>query len=192
MGSLLFRIFILIVYGIQYSYAHIIHGESGWMHPLSGIDHMIAMIAVGAWSAELGGSAIFKVPMAFVFAMFIGGLIGFTRINLPWTEEGIALSVLLLGLAIAMVHRISILPAVIGVTIFGICHGYAHGYEIPDMANKYIYAIGFLVTTACLHIFGAIGGLLILENKNGKMWLRLCGVCATIVGVFLLAKSFNI
>lgn len=188
MNKMAFRVFILVIFGIRYSYAHVLPGESGWMHPLSGIDHMVAMVAVGAWSAQLGGKAIFRVPAAFVIAMFIGGVIGFTRINLPFTEEGIAISVLLLGLAITLEHRLPIFLAVIGVALFGICHGYAHGYEMPSMTNKYFYVIGFLVTTACLHLVGAIGGLLILENKRGHLWLRLCGVFASGIGVWLITK----
>ncbi len=188
MNKIIFRILILAILGVRCSYAHVLPGESGWMHPLSGIDHMVAMIAVGAWSTQLGGKAIFKVPVAFVVAMFIGGVIGFTHINLPFTEEGIAISVLLLGLAIALERRLPIFLAVIGVGLFGICHGYAHGYEMPDITNKYFYVAGFLITTACLHLVGAIGGLLILENKHGHAWLRLCGVFASFVGVWLIVK----
>ncbi len=188
MSRIISRILILVILGVRCSYAHVLPGESGWMHPLSGTDHMAAMIAVGAWSAQLGGKAVFKVPAAFVVAMFIGGVIGFTRINLPFIEEGIAISVLLLGLAIAFERRLPIFLAVIGVGLFGICHGYAHGYEMPSITNKYFYILGFLITTACLHLVGAIGGLLILENKHGNEWLRLCGVFASFVGIWLIVK----
>lgn len=188
MNKIIVRCLILIVFGIHCADAHILNSESGWMHPLSGIDHMIAMIAVGAWSAQLGGKAIFRVPLAFVVAMLLGGIIGFSHIIMQFAEEGIAVSVLLLGLAIVFERRTSIILAVIGVGLFGICHGYAHGYEMPGMTNKYFYVIGFLITTACLHLLGAIGGLLMLENKHGSIYLRLCGVFASLVGIFLTLK----
>ena len=188
MNKMAFRIITLAIFGIRYVSAHVLSGESGWLHPLSGIDHMIAMIAVGAWSAQLGGRAIFSVPLAFVVAMFIGGIIGFTHSNLPFAEKGIAVSVLLLGLAIALERRLPIFLAVVGVGLFGICHGYAHGYEMPSVTNKYFYVMGFLITTACLHLVGAIGGLLILENKHGRIYLRLCGGIAIIIGIWLISQ----
>ena len=156
------------------------------MHPLTGIDHMIAMIAVGAWSAQLGGKAIIYVPASFLFAMLRGGWLGFATIQIPGVEFGIALSVLILGIAIALNHKISLVIATLGVGMFGICHGYAHGNEIPNLANKYTYALGFLITTACLHLIGAIGGLIILENKRGSLYLRLCGCGAAIVVIKLI------
>lgn len=186
MNKIAFRILALAIFGIRYVSAHALPGESGWLHPLSGVDHMIAMIAVGAWSAQLGGRAIFSVPLAFVVAMFVGGVIGFTHISLPFTEKGIAVSVFLLGLAIALEHRLPIFLAIAGVGLFGICHGYAHGYEMPSMTNKYFYITGFLITTACLHLVGAIGGLLILEDKHGRIYLRLCGGIAIIIGIWLI------
>lgn len=189
MNKIVYSIFFFCL--INCSFAHIIHGESGWMHPLSGIDHMTAMVAVGAWSAQLGGKAIFRVPAAFVVAMLIGGVIGFAHFKLPGTELGIAISVLALGLAIALNQKASLIPAVFGVGLFGICHGYAHGFEMPDMANKYLYAIGFLVTTASLHLTGAIGGVLILDNKNGHIWLRLCGLAAVIIGCWLIFPKLS-
>ena len=112
------------------SHAHAISG-SGLLHPLNGIDHLIAMIAVGAYSVQLGGRAIYMVPLSFLAAMLVGGIIGFEKYILYYTELGIALSVALLGIAIGLKERLSIWLAVIGVGLFGICHGYAHGEELP-------------------------------------------------------------
>lgn len=159
---------------------------SGWLHPLTGIDHMCAMIAVGAWSAQLGGRAIWAVPTAFVCSMLVGGILGFNQIMLQYTEFGIALSVLLLGLAIALECKFGIYLAILGVGIFGLCHGWAHGYEIPSHENKITYALGFIITTACLHILGVVATLLMLEEKHGHTYLRLCGLTCTIVGTYLL------
>ncbi len=162
------------------------YAGSGWLHPLTGYDHMIAMIAVGAWSAQLGGKAIWQVPLAFVCSMLVGGVLGFEHVTVPATEYGIALSVLILGLAIMIECRIGVMIAIVGVGLFGICHGYAHGYEIPQNENRIIYVCGFLVTTICLHLVGAVGGLLLLHEKRGRLYLRCCGGVAMLVGSFLI------
>jgi len=159
---------------------------SGWLHPLTGIDHMLAMLAVGAWSAQLGKRAVFSVPAAFVAAMLLGGMLGFEHLALPGIELGIALSVVLLGSAIALGHRTSLLLAALGVGLFGICHGYAHGYEIPSLESTWVYALGFLITTACLHLIGAIGGILVLERPRGGRWLRFAGALTATIGCYLL------
>src|SRR6266511_5794642 len=159
---------------------------SGWLHPLTGMDHMLAMLAVGAWSAQLGKRAVFSVPAAFVAAMLLGGMLGFEHLALPGSELGIALSVVLLGSAIALGHRTSLLLAALGVGLFGICHGYAHGYEIPSMESKWAYASGFLITTASLHLIGMAGGTLILEHPHGNRCLRFAGALMATIGFYLL------
>jgi urease accessory protein len=161
---------------------------SGWLHPLTGIDHMLAMIAVGAWSAQLGKRAVFYVPAAFVAAMLFGGVLGFERFALAGNELGIALSVVMLGSAIALERRIPLFLAAIGVGLFGISHGYAHGYEIPGMESTWAYALGFLITTACLHLIGAVGGILILEHARGSRWLRFAGAMTATIGLYLLMR----
>ena len=161
---------------------------SGWLHPLTGIDHMLAMIAVGAWSAQLGKRAVFSVPAAFVAAMLFGGMLGFEHFVLPGSELGIALSVVMLGSAIALERRTPLFLAAIGVGLFGIYHGYAHGYEIPSMESTWVYALGFLITTACLHLIGAIGGILVLERPRGGRWLRFAGAMTATIGCYLLMR----
>jgi urease accessory protein len=166
------------------AYAHGFAG-SGWLHPLTGPDHMLAMLAVGAWSAQLAGRAIWTVPTAFVCAMAIGGVAALRGGPLPGTEIVIASSVLGLGLAIALDTRFAWPVAALATALFGLAHGSAHGGEMPRTADAASYVIGFLVTTAGLHVAGAAGGLLLLEHVRGRGWLRLAGAATTVAGVLL-------
>lgn len=161
-------------------------GAAGWLHPLSGLDHLLAMLAVGAWSCQMGGRAIWIVPSAFVCCMLLGGLLGFDQVNLPGSEIGVSLSVVLLGLAIGMQKTFAVPVAAIGVGVFGIFHGYAHGYEMPVMDDKFAYAAGFLSTTACLHVIGAVGAVLILKLNTGARMLRGLGFICAAAGAWLL------
>ena len=158
---------------------------SGWLHPLTGPDHMLAMLAVGAWSAQLGGRAIWTVPAAFVCAMAIGGIAPLRGWPLPGTEILIAASVLGLGLAIALDRRFAWPVAAFATALFGLAHGSAHGSEMPRMADTASYVIGFLMTTAGLHVAGAAGGLLLLERVRGRGWLRLAGAVTSVAGLLL-------
>ena len=166
------------------------HGFSGagWLHPLTGLDHALAMIAVGAWSAQLGGRAIFAVPLAFVVCMLLGGIAGFAAYPIAGTELGIALSVQLLGLAIATGPRTVVLLAAAGVGIFGACHGYAHGREAPHSSGQVSYAAGFLATTAGLHIVGLMGGLLVLDEPRRAWMLRVAGAAVAAIGLYLVCR----
>ena len=161
---------------------------SGFLHPLTGIDHLVAMIAVGAWSAQIGGKAIYKVPAAFMIMMCIGGISGIYSININFTEFGIALSVILLGASITINKRVAWYIAAIAVGLFGFCHGYSHGREIPHQHNILLYMFGFLLTTLGLHIVGAVGTLLLLEEKRGKATLSWLGTAAFIIGIYLFLK----
>lgn len=168
--------------GIAPVYAHGFAGP-GWLHPLTGPDHMLAMLAVGAWSAQVGGRAIWIVPSAFVGAMALGGVLGLIGIALPATEIGIALSVLCLGAVIAAENHMVIPLAAIAVGLFGLCHGNAHGLEMPASQSPLGYAIGFLATTAGLHVIGAVLALLLLKRGKGRMALRLGGAATSLAGV---------
>src|SRR5262245_26219770 len=158
---------------------------SGWLHPLTGPDHMLAMLAVGAWSAQLGGRAIWAVPAAFVSAMAIGGMAALRGAPLTGTEIVVASSVLGLGLAVALNRRFAWPVAALATALFGLAHGSAHGSEMPRTADAASYVIGFLVTTAGLHVAGAAGGLLLLEQARGRGWLRLAGAATTVAGLLL-------
>ncbi|MDX6021105.1 HupE/UreJ family protein [Scandinavium sp. V105_16] len=172
----------------QSAWAHA-GNSAGWWHPLSGVDHLLAMIAVGAWSVQLGGRAIGLVPLAFVCFMFFGGLLGFEHVELPATEVGVSLSVLLLGLAIAAKQRLPLALAACATGLFGICHGYAHGYEMPVLQNKTLYTVGFMSTTAALHIVGALGAHTLQKMAVGDRVLRLLGAVSALCGIWLVAGA---
>jgi urease accessory protein len=183
------RFFFILVFALlaqSSSHAHWVSG-SGLLHPLTGIDHLLAMIAVGAYSVQLGGRAIYTVPLSFLAAMLVGGIIGFAQYILYYSELGIALSVVLLGVAIGLQERISLLLAVLGVGLFGICHGYAHGEELPFAENQFSYTAGFMFTTACLHLTGAFGADFILKRvAKGHRVLQGLGFATVLIGVGLV------
>jgi len=133
---------------------------SGFMHPVLGFDHLLAMVAVGLLSVQIGGWAIWVVPAAFVGFLAVGGVLGLYAIDLPHVEGAIAISVLALGFVIAA--RAS-LPAVVAMAIvgfFAIFHGHAHGMEIPRLAEPWKYVLGFMLASAVLHLSGVLIGLI--------------------------------
>ncbi|WP_339485424.1 HupE/UreJ family protein [Pseudomonas sp. EL_65y_Pfl2_R95] len=162
--------------------------QAGWLHPLSGLDHLLAMIAIGAWSCQMGRRAIWIVPSAFVGCMMLGGLVGFEQVELPGAEIGICLSVVLLGLAIALEKTFPVAIAALGVGIFGVFHGYAHGYEMPVMDNKLAYSAGFLSTTAFLHVVGAVGATLLFKLTKGRAILQVLGWICAVCGGYLFTQ----
>jgi urease accessory protein len=141
------------------AHAHVGIGETsgfthGVSHPLTGIDHLCAMIAVGLWAAQTGGRAIWAVPLAFVSGMLLGGAFGMAGVHLPFAEAGIAVSVLMLGVFIAAALRLPLSVSILVVGLFALCHGYARGAEMPARASVLGYAGGFALATALLHIVG--------------------------------------
>ena len=171
-------------------HTHVFPSQSGWAHPLSGLDHILAMIAVGAWSAILGQRAIWLVPTFFVCFMLIGSLIGVAQFELPYTEQGIALSVIVLGCAIAIKGKIPTIFAALCTALFGIFHGFAHGYELPVIDDALLYISGFMLTTALLHVLGLVIGDHLLKSNVGKKILQFSGVVCTSLGVYILVNSF--
>lgn len=160
---------------------------SGWLHPLTGSDHMLAMIAVGAWSAQLGGAALYLVPSAFVTAMAVGGAVGLSHVPIPAVEFIISLSVLVLGAAIAQAGRAALPVAAATTLLFGAAHGYSHGTEVPQSADAVAYVAGFLSTTATLHIIGLVTGLILLGHTKGRCVLRLAGAGTAVAGLMFVA-----
>jgi urease accessory protein len=149
----------LAMAGPSLAHAHVgIGGTSGFLHgvshPLTGIDHLCAMIAVGLWAAQAGGRAIVKVPLAFVSVMLLGGALGMAGVHFPVVETGIALSVLILGVFIAAAVRLPLPASMLIVGLFALCHGHAHGAEMPSTASALGYAGGFALATALLHVAG--------------------------------------
>ena len=140
--------------------AHPGHGEmvegllAGTLHPLSGLDHVLAMVAVGIWAAQLGARAVLVLPVTFPLVMVLGGMLGAFGSPLPAVEVAIAISVIALGVLVAFSIRFSLAAAGTLVAIFALCHGYAHGVELPMTINAIAYSVGFVVATAALHILG--------------------------------------
>lgn len=170
--------------------AHGAHGApsgfvSGLLHPITGWDHVIAMVAVGLWGAFLGRPAIWVLPLAFPVVMAFGGVRGVLGVPLPQVDTGIALSAVVLGLLVAMAVRMPILWAGFVVGIFAIFHGHAHGTELPEAANPFAYALGFVAATGCLHVIGILFGLL-TKWKEGEFAVRTGGVAVAAGGVFFL------
>ena len=166
---------------------------AGLLHPFLGLDHLLAMVAVGLLSAQMGGRAIWTVPATFVGVMAVGGGLGLIDIGLPGVEYGIVLSVVILGAALAAQRDLPAKGAMAFVGFFALFHGYAHGLELPSQSDTtqeiFIYVFGFLVATATLHLIGALIGQLATSSARGNNILRLSGATIAIVGVFLL---FNI
>jgi urease accessory protein len=163
---------------------------AGLTHPVLGLDHFLAMISVGVLSAQLGGRAIWTLPTTFVLVMAFGGLLGFIDIGLSAIEAGIAISVLALGVAIAADRKLPMSLTMTVVGFFAIFHGYAHGAEMPTVANSVTYASGFLTGTAALHLFGVLLGDIARRYDVGYTILRFAGACIAGAGtIFLIGAT---
>ena len=160
----------------------------GFVHPVTGIDHVLAMVAVGMFAANLGGRALWAVPLTFVSVMAIGGALGIAGIGVPFVEAGIAISVIVLGLAVALQWKWPVAAAMGLVGIFAIFHGHAHGAEMPVDASGLEYGLGFMLATALLHVVGIGFGLGIA--RFGRVYspraIQFGGVAMAIAGVGIL------
>jgi urease accessory protein len=138
----------------------------GLAHPIGGLDHILAMVAVGLWAAQIGGKAIWIVPSVFVLSMSASSILGHLAVPLPGIEQGIIASDFILGLLILFAARLplSISTAIVG--ILAIFHGYAHGAEMPSTASGLTYGIGFVIATAGLHLAGIVSGLAIVQGTG--------------------------
>jgi urease accessory protein len=163
---------------------------SGFLHPLLGFDHLLAMLSVGILSAQIGGRALWTVPATFVGTMAIGALLGIAGVTVPFVEYGITFSVLILGIAILFGDSIPEWAAMIAVAIFALFHGNAHGTEIPGITNTIgllvAYILGFLIATAGLHVVGALIGILVSRLDRGQLFMRLGGMAIALIGVLLI------
>jgi urease accessory protein len=172
--------------------AHAGHGVadgfiSGLVHPLLGWDHLVAMVAVGLWGAFLRAPAIWLLPVIFPLIMAFGGALGVVGFPMPAVETGIALSGVILGLLIAFAIRMPVIAAALIVGVFAIFHGHAHGAELPDAANPFAYAVGFVTATGLLHLAGIAFGTLI-RWPAGTWVVRAGGLVVSAVGaVFLIS-----
>ncbi len=162
---------------------------SGFFHPLFGLDHFVAMIAVGLWGAQLGAPGIWVLPICFPTVMAVGGLLGVIGVPLPLTELVIAASALVLGFAVATALRLPFWAAAIVVGVFAVFHGYAHGLELPGAANPLAYGVGFVVATGMLHASGILIGVL-TRWRIGAQAVRVLGVAiASLGGLFLISLA---
>ena len=160
----------------------------GLLHPVLGLDHFLAMVAVGIVSAWIGGKAIWTVPATFVVMMGVGGLAGAADLGIPseFVELAIALSVIGLGALIALDRTLNLWATMGAVAFFGFFHGYAHGMEIPDVAEPWVYAGGFLLGTALIHLLGVLIGDISHRYRAGSIALRIVGGVFVVVGALFL------
>jgi urease accessory protein len=179
-----------VVFGPSTALAHVgvnpVHDlMHGLAHPITGFDHICAMIAVGLWAAQRGGRAIWLVPLTFVFVMSIGGFLGMSGVQLPFVEQGIVLSVIVMGVLIAAAVRLPLPVSMLIVGLFALVHGYAHGAETPASASGLSYALGFAAATAMLHAIG-IGFGLLMQRSHSSQLVRLAGAAIAVCGIYLV------
>jgi urease accessory protein len=172
------------------AHAHVIPGDvrgfgSGFAHPLHGLDHLLAMIAVGLWAAQLGGRARWLVPASFVGVMIVGAALAMSGLRIPFAEEGILLSVLVLGILITVAARFPLVASMAIVGLFALFHGHSHGTEMPVNAVGFAYGEGFALATAALHGCG-IGLSGVLQSVRMPV-VRWAGAAIAVAGICLLA-----
>jgi urease accessory protein len=189
------RIAILIAFWPASAYAHIQQGEAagfltGFLHPISGLDHVLAMVAVGLWGAQLGAPAIWVLPVAFPLVMAMGGMLGLIGVPIPGIEYGIAASAILLGAAVLFELRASLVVTALLVGVFAIFHGHAHGTELPPGQSALLYSMGFVIATGCLHALG-IGMGTLHRWYWGQALLRVAGGMVALGGVFFLWRAIS-
>ncbi len=161
-----------------------LHGLS---HPLSGLDHVLAMIAVGLWAAQAQSRIIWLFPLIFVAVMGLGGLLGMITLPVSFAEYGIMLSLLVLGTLLACRKHLSLSTSIILIGLFALSHGYAHGSEMPQSISMFSYAAGFMLATLLLHLCG-IGLALLFRNFASINWVRFSGIMIAFYGGFLILQ----
>jgi len=189
------RIAILIALYPAPAFAHVQQGEAagfltGLLHPISGLDHVLAMVAVGLWGAQLGAPAIWVLPVAFPLVMAMGGMLGLMGVPVPGIEYGIAASAILLGAAVLFEVRVSLVVTALLVGVFAIFHGHAHGTELPPGQSALLYSMGFVIATGCLHALG-IGIGAVHRWTWGQKLLRAAGAVVAVGGVFFMWKAIS-
>jgi urease accessory protein len=161
---------------------------AGLHHPVSGLDHVLAMVSVGLWGAELGAPAIWLLPVTFPIAMAFGGMLGLIGVPLPGVEIGIALSAVVLGVAVLTAWRPPLWVAAVIVGVFALFHGHAHGTELPAGSSGLLYSIGFVVATGLLHATG-IGIGTMHRWDWGQAMLRAAGAGVATSGAYFLWQA---
>ncbi len=175
------------------AFAHVGHGSTvgfvhGFVHPVTGLDHVLAMIAVGLFAANLGGRALWAVPLSFVAVMAFGGVLGVAGIAVPFVEAGVAVSVIVLGLAVALRRQWPVVAAMALVGGFAVFHGHAHGAEMPVDVSGLEYGLGFMLATAILHVVGL--GIGLGFGRFGRAFapraIQFGGIALSLAGVGIL------
>ncbi|RVD10351.1 MULTISPECIES: HupE/UreJ family protein [unclassified Mesorhizobium] len=179
---------ILLLAAAMPAYAHVGIGTAssftaGFMHPLSGLDHMTVMVAVGLWAALKGGKAVLAWPAAFVGVMLVGGALGMLHMPLPFVEPGILASVVTLGLLVALAIDLPVSAGVAIIGLFALFHGHAHGTEVPENAGGLEYMAGFAIATLLLHTAGIAAGLSLGIRFRGVA--RAAGAACAAIGISL-------
>ena len=178
------------------AHAHLAQGDvtggwvAGFLHPILGFDHVVAMVAVGIWGAQLGRPAIYVLPITFPLVMAAGGVLGVLDVPIPGVETGIAASALVLGAMIALAARPPLAVTALIVAVFAIFHGYAHGTELPAAANPVSYAFGLVVATGLLHAIGILIGT-VRAWDWGATALRVGGAAIALMGVYYLIRAWT-
>jgi urease accessory protein len=157
---------------------------AGFEHPIGGADHVLAMVAVGLWAAQLGGRARWIVPGAFVGTMLLAGALGIVGLALPLVESGILASVLVLGVLIAASLSVPVSAGALLVAAFAVFHGHAHGVEMPPALGGLAYSAGFAAATVLLHAWGVIAGVMLTALSLGTV-ARAAGSLIVVVGIYL-------
>jgi urease accessory protein len=157
----------------------------GLLHPFSGPDHVLAMVAVGLWASQLGGRALWLLPLTFPVLMAVGAALGLSGVTLPWVEVGIAGSVMVLGAVVALALRPSLAISIPLIGAFALLHGYSHGIELPAAASALSYGAGFIAATLVLHAIGIATGL-IAGRLPVRFAARTAGGAIAVLGVVLL------
>jgi len=161
---------------------------AGFLHPIGGWDHIVAMVAVGLWGAFLGPPAIWLLPVVFPLVMAFGGALGVAGVPIPGVEIGIAASAVVLGVMVAIGARPPLWIAAAIVGVFAIFHGHAHGTELPEAADAVAYAIGFVIATGLLHLLG-IGLGLATRWDAGRVAVRAAGGAIALAGLAFLTGA---
>lgn len=163
---------------------------AGFLHPISGLDHVVAMVAVGLWGAVLGPPALWLLPVAFPIVMALGGCLGLLGVVMPGVEIGIAVSGMLLGLMVLLEIRAPLMVASAIVSAFALFHGYAHGAELPARGNPLTYSLAFVTATGLLHLLGILVG----ETRRwpgGRRFVQAAGAGVALVGLGFLLRALR-
>lgn len=157
----------------------------GFSHPFSGLDHVLAMIAVGLWAAQVPDRIIWLIPLIFIAVMGLGGLLGTITLPIVFAEHGIMLSLLVLGTLLASRKHLPLSVSLMLIGLFALSHGYAHGSEMPPSLSMFFYAAGFMLATLLLHLCG-ISLALLFRNLASVIWVRFSGIIIACYGGFLM------